>query len=241
MKKLTPSKMLSSMALATLLVAAAGTTSAQAAGFNYTAPNGNQAGAEQHTNGPTTVTGDIQINGNFNKTVTSLPAPNQAGSFLIVTMPLNLDYTYNADSGVLTGAQGVIENKSVKVTGVQGSFNYTPQPIEMQIVSLTQGNHTTDKEVMFVDNYDTNANDKIQVPLQLTLTSPSATPQTYKFVDLVNPGTTVANALSIDPNTNVNIEIEEIPGKSVGNAHLITKDKAVASHALKLQFEYKGQ
>lgn len=94
---------------------------------------------------------------------------------------------------------------------------------------------------MFVDNYNPAETDKIQVPLQLTLTSPSATTQNYKFVDLVNPSTTVANAFPIAENTNVNIEIGEIPGKSVGNANLITKDTSVASHALKLQFEYKGQ
>ena len=240
MKKLTPSKMLSSMALATLLVAAAGTTSAQAATFDYTAPNGNQAGATMDAVGanPANLEGEIEINGFFNKTVTNIPTPDRDGSFLIVTMPLSLSYTYDADSGVLTGSQGVIENHSVKVENSSSNLTSTPQPIKMQVVDLKEGTYSTDAKVKFVDTHDASDLQHIQVPLQLSLKGPSmTTADVYSFASISNK---MANEITIAPNTNINVSIEEIPGQKVQNANLIQKDTAIAKHDLKFQFEYAG-
>lgn len=246
MKKLTPSKMLSSMALATLLVAAAGTQTAQAAGFDYTAPNGNQAAGVQDTSATgngnkAQAEGDIVINGFFNKTVTNLPAPKQEGSFLIVTMPLNLSYTYDADTGYLTGSQGVIENQSVKVENKSGTLNYTAQPVKMKVVSLTEGTYSTDAQVKFIETYDSSNTTDIQVPLQVSLKGSSmAKADVYSFAS-IQKNQQLANQIDIEPNTNVNVSIEEIPGQKVQNTHLIQKNAAVAKHNLKFQFEYAGQ
>ena len=236
MKKLTPSKMLSSMALATLLVAAAGTTSAQAATFDYTAPNGGQLGGVDMTTNPQNLLGDIEINGTFNKTVTNIPTPSNDGSYLIVTMPISMNYVYDADNDTLAGSQGVIENLSVKVEN--SGQTTTAQPIKMRLVGLDAKNSNPNLPVKFVTTHDVTDTTNIQVPLQLTLSGPSiSTPIFYPF-STISANTT--GEINIAAGTNVNMKIEQIQGEKVQNTHLITQGTTVAKHDLKFEFEYAG-
>ncbi len=245
-KKLTPSKMLSSMALATLLVAAAGTQTAQAAltpDFNHNAGNNTQAGGAKHpanSGTPTTADGEIEINGTFTKTVTNLPTPTQDGSYLIVAMPISMSYTYNADSGDLVGSKGAVQNHSVKVDN--GST--TNQPIKMRVLGLDYRSHTTDVPVKFVSQYDPKITNQIQVPLQLSLQASGANSVVYSFAELdtTSNNTNLASTeINIPENTNVSVSIEPIPNQQVKNEHLIQKASSTAGHTLKFQFEYAGQ
>ncbi|MDB8550938.1 hypothetical protein [Turicibacter sanguinis] len=236
MKKLTPSKILSSMALATVLVAATGTPSAQA-NFQHNLPNNSQLGGSQSGLGganPQDITGQIEINGTFNKTVSNIPTPTQDGKYLIVTMPLSMNYTYDADSDTLTGSTGQIENRSVKVDSQQPTY----QPIIMRVVDLVKGAHTTNAEVKFISTPDTADAATIQVPLQLSLSGASVTNQVIHFANIKS---NLIGNIDIAANTNVKMDIEEIPGQKVYNTHLIDQNTAVAKHDLKFEFEYNGQ
>ena len=245
MKKLTPSKMLSSMALATLLVAAAGTTSAQAAlsaDFPYDAGNNTQVGGSTDAKGGSLkpATGEIEIDGNFEKSVTTLPTPKDDGKYLIVAMPISMGYTYNADTKALVGSHGVIENHSVEVSSQMA----TPKSMKMRLLGLKEGTRTTDAEVQFITTPDAGATGKIQVPLQLSLTaSGMQTPKVHNFKDIVvtNPSNShVVSEIEVPAGTTVSVDIDPIANQQVENDHLIQKPSSIAKHTLHFQFEYAG-
>lgn len=254
--KLTPSKMLSSMALGALFVAAAGTQTAMASDFSIDTGNASQgAQATQSAiieggkdaigaNNPApTASGDIQINGSFTKTITNLPDPTEEGRYLRVTMPIQMNYSYDVDTNNFTGATGTILNQSVYATETQpnsGVFDLEPQPIQMSFVGLSDGTTTTtDAPVEFVNKIDPTDLTNIQLPLQFALSGQSTQAKAYTFNDIQT--NSVNDIVQIQGNSSVQLGIELISGETVGNTDLIQKALSQATHDLHLQFEYVGK
>ena len=131
--------------------------------------------------------GDIEVNGEFKKTINNFPTPDKEGRYLRVSMPIQMNFTYNVDNHQMTSAQGVITNSSVLATKDPNgqTINTEFQKVKMTIEDFEESNNginTLDKTKMqFVENVDTTIKNKIQLPFALKIDSPTGNVATHSI------------------------------------------------------------
>ena len=254
-------RFLAALAMAAALTTGV-TTTAHAAlgGGNATTgqtPNKQIEKIDSNTNGSISpdlkdVESDIEINGEFIKTINNFPAPTQQGRYLRVSMPIQINFTYNVDNHKVTSAQGVVSNQSVYAiedTQHPGTLKTEFQPIKMTLAGFEKsatGQNTMGKNVKFVETVDTVADkDNIQLPLELNIDSSTGPVKEYNLKTIEDFGKQVGGItipeIVIDPNTNLTLTIDKINGQNLGNEHLLTNHTTLTSHNLKLKFEYAGK
>ena len=206
----------------------------------------NTTGAiSQHLN----TSGDIEVNGEFKKTINNFPTPDKEGRYLRVTMPIQMNFTYNVDNNDMKSAQGVITNSSVLATKDTSSQTIKTefQKVTMTIAGFEDSNNgiaTMDKaKTEFVDSVNKNDKTKIQLPFALKIDSPNGHVATHslKRIKEVNGSNNALPTIDIEGNSTLTLEIDKINGQRLGNPELITDHTTLTSHNLKLKFEYTGK
>ena len=248
--------------LAALAMAAVLTTGVTAHALTTTAPTtsdfkidtGNAGSGQQatqtaikhHDTNPTQVapaTGEINVNGTFNKVITNLPTPDKEGHYLRITMPISMDYVYNLDTHHMQTATALIQNQSVKVTGQVGQGQKVdPQPVEMSFVRLSKKNNTSQnsKDFKFVKSVNPAEKDVIQLPFTLQVSGASTPVANYDLADIETAALSL-QPLTIQGGSNINLTLDLVGGQKVGNPELVNQAKTLTTHGLELKFEYKGQ
>lgn len=232
------------MALATVL--SSGVTAHAAVGFNQNASTNTQEAESfldttQTPDGmPDQAEGKIEINGTFKKIITNFPEAEKDGRYLNVSMPIKMDFEYNADTKMLTSAQGTILNGSVHAENIQnGQGTITPQPIEMSFIGLdADATNANNDLIEFVNTVDTTNTDKVQVPLRMKLSNKGTVVNNYTLKDINENNT---SPIAIGEGDNVQLEFELVPGQTVINEDLLTTDITTTKHSLNLRFEYIGK
>lgn len=191
---------------------------------------------------PKSVSGDIEINGIFNKTITNLPTPDKDGRYLRVTMPIKMDYIYDVDTNKMTVANNaLIQNNSVLATST-GTTNatLTPQPVKMTLedIKLTS-NSTANAQIKFVNRVDPAEKNYVQLPFKITVDGPSTNVKDVNLKTIESSGT--KEEFTIQGSSNLSLTLGLITGQVIGNPDLIDKAQTQVSHDLTLKFEYIGK
>lgn len=254
--KLTPSKMLSSMALATVLVGAFGGahSALAAAPATTTTPVGDFT---PDTNGGLQVTdtkqdlasqdvlsayGDIEINGYFNKAAVTLPTPEEEGHYLRVQMPIKMDFTYDVDTKAFIAANGAIINQSVKATDNNGVLTFEDKAVDAYLVGLEATSvNTTGLTPVFVSNTTTAASaTELQLPLNLEFSGVSGTTKTVtmKNVEEEIDDKDYYEIGRIQPGASIGVAISQIQGSEFTNADQLPQGQSKVQYNMSMLFEY---
>lgn len=231
-------KIIAMMALATMLTSGVTAHAFVHDGSGIQVGEGFNADADQLQE----LQGEIEINGEFKKSVSNLPDPTEDGHYLRVTMPIKMDFSYDADLNAFISVNNAkITNESVHAENVKNGVaggTITPKKIKVYLDGLDESNTGSadgNKLIKFVDQYDANANDKVQVPLELKITGKGNAVTSYSFATLENGVTT---PIQVDENGALGLELGLKPGEEIHNKELLTKDITATKHALTLRFEY---
>lgn len=196
-------------------------------------------------------TGDIRVDGEFTKTITNLPTPTQDGRYLRVTMPIQVNFTYDVDTNDMKSAEGKIINSSVFVSGSNtGAQKIEPQNIKMSIVDFedkTNGVSTMRTPIEFVESVDLNLHQNaVQLPFEVKVESSTGKVTNHSIKTIREKITNGATANSLKPieiaaGDTLKLTIGKINGQNIGNGNLIDQQTSLTSHNLKLKFEYDGK
>ena len=248
-------------ALAMAAVLTTGTT-AHASLVGGNASNGQMPTKQIDEHDPTTsnkpadlnASGDIRVDGEFKKTITNFPTPTQDGRYLRVSMPIQMNFTYDVDTNDMKSAEGKIINSSVFVSGSApgaGPQKLEPQAIKMSIVDFedqTNGISTMRTPIEFVETVDLALHTgKVQLPFEVKVESSTGkvTNHSIKTIrEKINSGSVTGNtldAIKIAAGDTLKLTIDKINGQNLGNGDLIDQQTSLTSHNLKLKFEYDGK
>ena len=178
--------------------------------------------------------GDIAVNGKFIKQVSHFPTPDKEGRYLQVTMPIELNYSYNVDNNSLYAPTTGITNESVRVKSSNGKMVVSPQPIKMTLVGLNA--EASDPNIKYVDQVNPKSK-KMQVPLELAITTKGAKQVgKYSFASLQREE---SKTIDVGAGANLVLHIQKIRNQNVANPNI---EKPVSiKHNLKVRFEYNGE
>lgn len=182
--------------------------------------------------------GDIQVNGEFTRTINNFPTETEEGHYLQVTMPISLNYTYNLDKETLTSAKGKITNESVSLTKGDDGTKKQPAPVKMSVVELIETGKSI-SDIEYVDNIDPDS-ENVQVPFELVLTKNG---KEFKNIHLasIKSQNENANSFTIEGNTDVDITIGQIANQKVTDKIKKLEGKTASmGHKVKMKFEYLG-
>ena len=195
--------------------------------------------------------GEIRVDGEFKKTITNFPAPTENGRYLRVSMPIQINFTYDVDTHDMKSAEGRIINSSVYVTDVQTpqQTKVEPQKIKMSIVDFedrTNGISTMRQPIEFVETIDLKDKTKVQLPFEVKLESSTGTITNHSIKAIraktANGNTTnTLSPITIAAGDTLKLTIDKIKGQNIGNGDIIDQDTSITSHNLKLKFEYDGK
>lgn len=150
-------------------------------------------------------------------------------------MPITMDYSYDFDTQVFVGAQATVQNESLHVETSNGNQNVEPQPIKMKFVDFQKGNGSS-VEVEYVDAIDPKVDNKVQVPLALTVSGNGNTTATsYAMSSIRN------QELTIQGSSSAVLNLDLMNGHKPSNGHLLTQSSDFAKYNLKMEFEYAGK
>ena len=196
--------------------------------------------------------GEIRVDGEFKKTITNFPAPTKDGRYLRVSMPIQMNFTYDVDTNDMKSAEGRIINSSVFVSGSapsSGPQKLEPQAIKMSIVDFedqTNGISTMRQPIEFVETIDLKDKSKVQLPFEVKLESSTGTITNHSIKTIraktANSNTTnTLSPITIAAGDTLKLTIDKIKGQNIGNGDIIDQDTSITSHNLKLKFEYDGK